>query len=190
MNPFWQNLITNVSWGALIIGGISWVLRRFIDHFFSNKIEQYKAELERENTKFKITYEKLHTERAEVIKNVYKKIVKTDDAFLNYIKPMRYTNEPTQDEYAKIAGNAFNDLSSYYRENRIFFTEAFALRIDKILDLLLGIANQFQTSRILREENSPNGYVTEWGKAFDRLKNEVPPLKTEIEKEFRTLIGI
>ena len=103
---------------------------------------------------------------------------------------MRNSNEPTQDEQGVTAGNTFNDFSKYYRENRIFFAEPTALRIDAILDLLLEIANQFQVSRILREEGPSHESVTEWGKAFDRLKNDVPPLKSEIEKEFRKLIGI
>ena len=190
MTTFWQNFITYITSATIVAVALGWVLRRLIDNFFSHKIEQYKAQLDKENIKYRITYERLHAERAEVIKNVYKKIVNTYDAFHDYIKPLRLAGEPTQAEHHKIAGETFNNFSYYYRENRIFFAEPIACRIDAILNLFMEIYNQFEMSKILKEDVSTYAGVQEWNKAFERLKNEVPPIKSEIEKEFRNMIGI
>ena len=191
MNQFWQNLITNISWGALIVGGISWILRKFIDHFFSNKIEQYKADLERENTKFRITYEKLHAERAEVIKEIYRKISKTYNALESVIAPMQLAGEKPMEEIMVDKRIHFMDTANnfleYFQENKIFFNKDLVNDIDKLDGGFRTVWKKWSFSQI---NGRGRQNVEEWNKAWDQLKTDVSQTKSEIENKFRKLIGI
>mgnify|MGYP000942755803 CR=1 FL=1 len=173
-----------------IAWSLGWIIRKLIDSFFNKKIEEYKNNLEKENIKLKISYEKLHTERAEVIKVVYQKLTKTIGFIQQYIKPMRLTGEESEEESQIKAIDAYNEFSVYYRENRLFFNEDLALKIDDIQMRLLDILNGFQLIRNI-EIQSLGDTSKKWSELFKSLTDtDIPPLKKEIEIEFRKIIGI
>ena len=174
---------------ALVVAGLAWVLRKLIDQFFNNKIEKFKYELEKENTKFRITYERLHVERAEIIKETYKKIVLTFDLFRSYVNPLQLVGEKPEIEKKKEAGLAYNEFYKFYDENRIFFDESLAAKIDKLRETLWDAWIKFQLSRDLREGSHRGGH-DEWMQAWTKVDNEVPLIRKEIEAEFRKIIGI
>lgn len=178
-----------------IAWSLSWIIRKLIDSFFNKKIEEYKNNLEKENIKLKISYEKLHTERAEAIKIVYKKLTKCIGFIQQYIKPMRLTSEESEYESQTKAIDAYNEFSIYYRENRLFFNEELALKIDDIQMKLLDILNGFQLIRNkeIQSLGTTLGVNTanKWSELFkDLTETKIPPLKKEIETEFRKIIGI
>lgn len=110
MIEFFKNIIFDFGDTAIIVTGITLILRRIIDNFFEKK-----------NIKFKITYEKLQIERAEVIKETYKKMVLANDLLESYIKPYRRVKDKSEDEKLKEANESFNDFYEFYDKNRIFF---------------------------------------------------------------------
>lgn len=130
----------------------------------------------------------MHAERANVIKEVYKRIVKTQRAFESLIRPLQLVGEPTQEEKTKQLADQFNDLSNYYAENRLFFGEELAQEIDGLLKKFMDIWHQWNYAKDLREGRTPD--VKEWGRAWDQVKGEVPLIKESIEKGFRDIIGI
>jgi hypothetical protein len=58
-------------------------------------LERFKSNLEKEAIEFKIKYERLHDERVEVIKKVYKKISQTYKSFHSLMCPLQLAGEPT-----------------------------------------------------------------------------------------------
>lgn len=186
---FFQKIIIDIGGLSIIVTGAAWVLRRIIDNFFSNKIEKFKHDLERENTKFKITYEKLHLERAEIIKETYKNIVLTHNSFHSYLNIFQPAGGKTEDEKRLESGNYYNEFFNFYDKNRIFFEESLALKIDKIRDKFLEAWREFELSKaVSKNDNQRDPDI--WVKAWNKVNDDIPPLRKDIEIEFRKLIGI
>lgn len=182
------DLIENLGIFAIIISASAWVIRKYAELIFSRDLEKFKSNLEKESIEFKIRYEKLHSERAEVIKEVYKKIVKTYKSFHSLMNPIQLAGELKEEEKSKLAVEEVNKLIDYYEENRIFFEENIAIAIDKLLNEFRKSWHQFGYSRILRDDRAPD--VDEWNKAWEQISKEIPEIKVMIEKEFRKIIGV
>lgn len=69
----WLTLIQNLGIFSITGGLIAWLIRRLFQQFFEKDLDKFKVDLLKETVQFRIRYEKLHSERAEVIKEVYKK---------------------------------------------------------------------------------------------------------------------
>jgi len=185
MFNFLQNFLIVAGGSTGVAFAVGWVLRRLIDNFFSHKIELYKAQLEKENTKYRITYEKLHTERAEVIKEVYKKLVLTYEDIYSYTCIFQAAGEKSEVEKRSMAAGTFNDFSRYYEQNRIFFNEELAKKIDRFRDESKKILYDFSITREYDRNNAEK-----WSKIWLKVKDDIPVIKIDIENEFRKLIGI
>lgn len=171
-----------------ITGFFVWFLREYSKQLFVKDLEKFKVELQKEAIQFKIRYEKLHTERAEVIKEVYKKIVKTYRAFHSYICPLQLAGEPTEEEKKKIAADEINSLVNFYEENRIFFNEQIAKEIDNLLVKFREAWNKFHLAKDLKKEGQ--SHIKEWGEAWDKVDKDISKVKSLIENKFRDIIGI
>lgn len=186
----WINLLNNLGIFGLIIAGSSWIIKKYLEKSLDKDLEKFKANLEKESVEFKIRYEKLHGERVEVIKEVYKKIVKTHASISSLIHPMQMVGEPTQKEKGKIAEKDGNDLIEYYEENRIFFEERLAEEIDALLSEFRKVWADFQASRISKELNDHETATDQWFGAWNRFLEKVPNIKKQLENRFRNILGI
>lgn len=173
---------------AIFSVALVFIIRKLIEQFFTRDLEKFKSELEKEVIRHKTQFETLHTERAVVIKETYKRIVKTQRAFESLINPLQLGGELTEEEKTKQLVEKSNDLFDYYAENRLFFGEELAQEIDTLLKKFMGIWRQWNYAKDFKEGRTPD--VEEWGKAWDQVKGEIPPIKESIEKKFRGIIGI
>lgn len=179
------------------IGFFFWFLREYTKQLFAKDLEKFKAELQNESIKFKITYEEMHTERAKAIKEVYKKIVRVYNASRACIIPedMSELEEERKENLRrkhKIADNLFNKLRDYYDENRIFFEEEMANNLDSLIKEFKKAASHYVTSKITEklERKITKESHEEWQKAFNLIEKEIPLIRKMIEDKFRKIIGI
>lgn len=184
----WINLLQNLGIFSIIITGASWVIKKYFEKIFDKDLEKFKADLEKQSTGFRIRYEKMHSERAEVVKVLYKKIVRTYRAFHSYMNVFQGASEPPQEEKGKEASKCANDFTDYYKENRIFIDENLAKEIDKLSDAFKKAWVEFEISRF-NKTNRPS-YVENWSNAWKIISEETPVVKNKIENEFRKILGI
>lgn len=184
----WIKLLENLGIFSVIVAAIVWLIKQLFKNFLAKDLEKFKADLSIEAIRFRIRYEKLHSERAEAIKEVYKKISKTYRAFYSYMCPLQLAGEPSEEEKSKKATNEANALIDYYEENRIFFEEEVAKEIDSLLQNFRDAWRQFGYSRYKTGENYRD--VEEWDKAWKKISEETPKIKELIENKFREIIGI
>lgn len=183
----WINLLQNLGVFGIIIVGASWVIKKYFEKMFDKDLEKFKSDLEKQSIKFRIRYEKMHSERAEIIKELYKKIVQTFRAFHSYMNP--FQNDPeSQEKKGKEASVCANNFTDYYEENRIFVDENLAKEIDKLSDVLKKAWVEFEISRF--NKTNKISYVENWNKAWKIISEDTPTIKTKIEEEFRKIIEI
>lgn len=185
-----KSFLTALGYSVPLSAAFYFILKIFITNVFAKDLEKYKADLQNESSAFKKKFESLHTERAEVIKNTYKKIVATQREFESLMKPWQWANEDPIPEKRKRAADAFNQLSLYFHENEIFFDEDLANRLNIFVTALEKTWNEFHRSQ--DADSNPSGHrdVDLWAKVWDYLQKELPKLKKEIESNFRAIIGI
>jgi len=184
----WFALFQNLGIFSIASGLIVWLIKQFFKQSFAKDLEKFKADLSKEAIQFRVRYEKLHSERAEVIKEVYKRISRTYRAFRSYMCPLQLAGEPSEEEKGKKAADEVNALIDYYEENKIFFEKEIAKEIDNLLQKFREAWNQFDYSKYKTEGKHRD--VKEWNKAWKNISEETPKIKELIENRFREIIGI
>lgn len=184
----WIEVAKNLGLTGILTAGAVWIFKILIGHLFSKDLEKFKANLEKEIAIHRIRYEKMHSERAEVIKELYKKMSKVHRSFGSFMSPLQLTGEPTEEEKGKLAAQHANEFTEYYEENRIFIEEDLAEDIDQLSKTLRSAWLKFRTSRAVKNES--NEHIKYWDDAWKIIDEEVPKLKKEIEKKFRKILGI
>lgn len=163
------------------------IVRGFVDWTVARDLEKYKAGLEREAIRFKIRYEGLYGERALVTKEVYKRLVKTERAFRSLMSPIQFRGEKNREDKAGVVTEKADALQDYFFENRIFFEEEVASKIDELLDEFWSAWIRFLDSAESKEAGEPHG--AELKEARKVVNDRIPPLKKAIEQKFRSIVG-
>jgi len=178
------------AWGVagVIAAATVWLIKNIFDQILKKDIDKFKHDLEKESIEFKIRYEKLHYERAEVVKEVYKKIVRTYKKFHSLMRPMQWADELTGEEKIKQAIDEINSLVDYYEENRIFFEESIAEEIDNLLDELRKCWIDFNYHK--RLDGRRDQELKVWEDVWKKIDKDIPRIKKIIEGKFRDIIGI
>lgn len=161
------------------------VLERAIDQFFDKEIARHKAQLEHE----RVMFSQLHTERASIIIELYRK-------FVQFERDMRSlttgpSNDSPADELLGKAAESGDDFAKYYGQNKIYFPpdtcEAVESLQDEMTDVFVDI--RAGASRGGRPEGRADveRWLADWRDVTD---DEVPELKCELENHFRDLLGV
>lgn len=183
---------------AAISGVIAYLGKKAIDSFLAARLEQHKSELQRIATEHSIRFQRLYAERAESIKDTYAKLVALDDALHSTLRPFQMVGEPTPAEKIKQLGGVFNDLRNYFLPRRIFLTEATSKLIDGVLavskEVYLDITT-YPADPTDPNYDAGNPQVTRerrelWEKARAAHAGEFARIKTDLETEFRRILGI
>lgn len=193
----WQAIIEFLG-GVAIFGIVFGYLGKVsIDAYASSRIEAYKEELKRLSTEHSVRFQRLHAERADVIKAFYEKLAQLDDALASALAPFQSVQDKPLVEKVTSLGKQFNEMRDYFILRRIFFAEGTCQLADKILELARGIFFDITTytvdpmhpeykydSSLLKERHEF------WEKARAAHKCEFVNLKHSLESEFRKLLGI
>jgi len=181
-------LLKNILYFLIASGVLAWLIKAIFNQYFSKDLEKFKLNLEKEAFSYRVRFEKMHAERAEVTKNLYMKIVATERSFYDFMHIVQRGGDEDQKKKGPIAAKTANDMTKYYDENKIFFTEKEAEKIEKLMDKFKEIWNTFEGSQFKKAQNL--SYVDDWDKAWTQIKTEIPKIRKVIEKRFRNVIGI
>ena len=193
----WDALAKFFLGSAFISAALAYVGKRVVDAFFQSRTEVHKSELQRIATEHSIRFQKLHSERGEVIKDLYAKLALLDDQLYSTLRAFQLVGEPPLTEKVSKLATQFNELREYYLPRRIFFTVDVCRLVDEILDTAKGIFFDITTYKVDTKdpEYEFNRDVLKerhefWEKARNTHKNQFAELKVKLEGEFRVLLGI
>jgi hypothetical protein len=192
---------------ALFLGFAGWLIREIIKHFLSQNTETYKVNLTKDVEVFKaslkaasdkalleydIKFRSLHNRRAEIIAEMYEKLVDAISKAASFLRPFQGSGEPSQfDKYIE-ANNSIVAFFSYFDRRRIFLSEELCERISTIVDKIRDPVIDFSsyiTNPGLSEETAKEKLET-WRQAWNSVsKTEVPVARRELENEFRRILG-
>jgi hypothetical protein len=155
------------------------------------QMESFKNELRRASFEHETRFAKAHEKRAEVIAELYRRLVEATSAFGSFASPFGFSSDPSKEEQAKTAGAAYQELSEYFRPNRLFIEEDLCTKIEEMLQNLREVFHLMGSeAKVAQGQRPPPKEESYWDKAEDIMRKNVPPILKALEKEFREIIGI
>lgn len=190
-------LIKAVTNLILALGGVSivfWAAVRFlgkktIDYFFDKTL-----------AKFNIQFSKLHQDRAEVIRELYEKLLQLHHAMRAYTSSGQIlleneTFESKMDANRNKLNIALYEARQYFLPKRIYFKKELAVEIEDFIGKCLNIEKEF--SEINREKNSfwvepkeKHELSKQLITIYNNVDEELASMLGELEKEFRSILGV
>ena len=205
----WMTIAQNVGIFGVGTGILAFLIRSLIVNILNRDLEAYKSTLTKDVEAFKsnlqlatiehqVRFSKLHDKRAQVIQDLYGKLVALDTMIHSVLKRLRKVGEATLDEKVIEYGGLHNELHEFFLPNRIFFGSETCQAIDNLL--ILSRDTYFDITTYPVDPQSPeykngrqdllNERHEYWEKARKAFDTDIKNLKEELEKQFRTMLGV
>lgn len=163
---------------------------------YSKEISQFQAELNYLKNKENFKFTKLHEKRVEVLQKAYGYLTKHLLSLSEYVIP--YKKSPvglSNYESEKILNDRYvelhNEFLNYFTPNAIFFDENLERLLNNYFEETRKIFSVY--SKMLDLESKDDNYkdrITENAfRQYDKIPEIILPIKKEIEKKFRELLG-
>lgn len=164
----------------------------------NQSLEEYKNKLEILRLEHEIKYSSLHIKRLDVIESLYKRIVNVNQSMQVYTAVLKAGGENFEKEEKKRvekANSDFIDFVSYYTEHKIYFKEELCEIFENIKNLLWENAAEYSVSIDMikmpgMDSETKKDFFEKIKSASKKIREEIPKMEKELEKEFRILIGV
>lgn len=164
---------------------------------FDVKLENLKSDLNYLKSKENFKFTKLHERRFEVLQKTYQYVNENIDLLAVMVSINKVVPDGiSEDEYEKKLSLNFNDsydnFRNYYNINLIFFSEEIELLLKKYFKVSKLINAQYYVGQELNAQYSSEYLVDVESFSVNGTKiiaEQLMPIKKEIEKKFRELLG-
>lgn len=194
----WNDIIKTIGTNAVFLAILGFVARSIFNQLLSRDVEKFKIELQSTNDKElarlrseleRTTFEhqtrfvKLYDKRAEVIGNIYPLII---DAEAKCFSLAPTFLDVPEEKLTSQALEVTRDLRTYFDRNRLYLDTELCSDIDTLLKKLSTSSLKFQASKLKENESNKERI---WNEGYQEFINEVPKVKSNLEKKFRELFG-
>lgn len=146
------------------------------------ELEEFKIEKQKISDEHKLKFTKLHEERADVIKELYSKLLDVEDYISLNIKAIE-KKENNKELELKLY-NSVSQYMEYSNKNRIFFDKDIVHSLKELDAIITIILN------LLLDENGKN-LSDEMIDVMKRMSKEaIPEFKEKLEVRFREILGV
>lgn len=192
----WNTFVTTLMATGFASAAFVFLAKILSKHLLSMDLERFKAELKATNEKElerlradlriaafqqETTFAKLHEKRADIITELYSRLVKFDSKLDIMTNPFFQDSSSDSLGREQAAIEAGKDLTHYFTINQIYFDESLCNSIRQLLRTMT-IAHLTHIDCQVSTQQSTD--------AWNLLRKEVPPIKNEIERNFRQLLGL
>ncbi len=208
-----EHLFYFLSTISALTAAAIWLGKLIINKTFDLGLEKYKSNLQKEieihknelakkSLEHEIKFSKLHTDRAEIIKVLYIKLVGLERLLL-YATTFNQGPDFIEDTKRDTdCIEAIQNLIEQLEKDKIYFTSDTIEKFEEIIKEAWKIV--FEMRRVRLNANNHNSYISSgmkspesylnyfdlWDSAFQRTQNEFRQLKESLAEDFRNLIGL
>ena len=178
-----------LSWSAIIAFFI----------FIAQQI--FKTWLDYRKYRYEVVFSKLHQERAETIKELYKKIVLLEYAIRNFLFPehagrdLKSESEDSlsQDYFLDKMNQAFADTIDFFVLNKIYLSVDLCRQIEMLVKEYIGVGQNYSNVLIDIKKKGFDMWVKKRLKEKNELREDyqiaISELLKKLENEFRKTLG-
>lgn len=91
----WQGIVEFLGGSAVFGAVIAYLGKTGIEAFVSGRIESYRKNLERIAAEHAVRFQRLHSERADIIKTLYKELSQLDEVLSSTLAPFQSVQAPS-----------------------------------------------------------------------------------------------
>jgi hypothetical protein len=192
----WKSILTFTLGSGILITVLGFIARSAFLHFLSHDLETHKAKLAADNAlaleQFKAQLraaaferERLHEERLRLIAALYEKLATAYSDFQGFLAPLQFGGREDHRKRVQAAIGKAADFFEYFEGRRIFFDTELCRLIDELQEAFRRASAEMTP---LFTSNEPLGKT--WNDAWKEFTDTVPPLRREIEKRARRILGV
>ncbi len=176
---------------------VSSIVGLFFQYGHKKKLALLKSDLDKLATEHQISYTSVYAKRAELLSEVYSKLVDAERIFTAltlFMEPSEKGESFTEIKQRRLleANSAYFVLKEFYEINRLYFNNSICKDIDKILEIFnMAISRVEVFIDVSWDEPSRRHAAEELSKSFKTItKDPLPQVKAEISRQFREILGI
>jgi hypothetical protein len=155
-------------------------------------LEEFKAKLQLAASERNIRLTRVFEDTVDAISGTYSRLLAFKDAVAHYTSIVELAGTPPKEVRRKIAGEAYQDLHSFYRPRRPFLPKQVVKKIDDLktrlddaaIDFRFGVEQGGDDRAIEKGEE-----IDSWMKAHKVMTKEVPQLLELLEEDLRKALG-
>lgn len=181
--------IGSISIAGAIVFIAKYLISKIFDGFFetyklslAKEIENYKMDLQKQTYEHNVTFNKLHLERAEIIKTLYVKLVDMQDAICVLIREKLTSEEPN--EIPEEIDSFIREFLVFTNHNRIYFDSEICSNIEEIEAIIMIICKAVESGAEKKEAESFREFLK------TLVESEIPKFKEILENKFRIILGV
>ena len=198
----WGTILTALGGAAMVLGAVAWLVREIIVRILDKDVESYKTKLQGESDKkleelkselrmVEFRSSKLHEKRAEVVAELYGRLVRAIDMAYDFVFSGISAEPPGVKERAKKAEEAIKDLIAYYGAHRIYFDSQICEQLDALILALSHATMGFDTMVVVSNQLPDKADLFQIRKeSLQQIKREAAPIRLALEREFRQILGV
>lgn len=203
-------LVTSAVFSAAVSGLIIWLMKSWISERLKNaikneydqKLETHKAQLKAQSDveivnlraqlsivakDHEVRFSRLHEKRAEVIAETYALLKALFVSLGEYVKIFEPVGDVSKEERRNTFIEAHKIFRSYYITRIIFFPKPTAIKLEEIDSQIVKNYNEFVFG--VEMVNKISDPTNKWFEIFERVKGEIKTALSDLEDEFRRLLG-
>lgn len=180
-----QRLAETLGIGAFVIAALTYLLRSIWGQMLSRDLEKFKTALRTAAFEQETRFARLHERRAEVIAELYKRLVWAHSSLGEMVSILQSGGEEERKKGVEKAGEHTSYFLVYFHENDIYFDQSLCTAIENLEGKFRSTWFDFT---VFPDRKPASG--KEWHAIWKNFTQEVPPLKREIQKRFRKLLGV
>jgi len=201
----WQQLITTLGGGGIVLAAAAWLVRTALDHALARDAEDFKARLKAEAEveverlksslemiayEHQVRFSSLHAKRAEAIAEIYFQMVEVEQHGRKFVYADVF-DETRKQAYSETM-NRLVEFFFFLEKRRIYLPENVCILMQRFVDTIrkhiirtniYEPIKQSFNSKVLEEKVK---VIEEASEAFE---GSIPAARAELEKEFRRLLG-
>ena len=159
----------------------------------------FKTWLDYRKYRSEVVFSKLHQERAETIKELYKKIVLLEYAMRNYLYPEHISKDLeskdsfSQDCYLKKMNEAFRDTIDYFLLNKLCLSDELCKKIESLIEEYIDMGQNYSDKLEDIRESGLDLWAKRRFKEKKEMREKYPEKMSELLKdltiEFKKTLG-
>lgn len=183
--------VTSSSIVAISLVILGFIAKSLYGQVLSKDLEIHKSSLERVAHEHSVKFESLHAKRAEVISEVYTRIVFAENLSFDMLNVIDNDSELPLGERYKHAKESLSELAAHFEFNRLYFEDKTCKKVDEIIKRMGKVLKDYvPILKAVESEDLNEEHFEVWKHSFNIILKDIPPIKKEIEIQFRTLLGI
>ncbi len=157
----------------------------------TNEIEKVRLRYTIASHRLQVSYAGLLKKRADVIEELYRLIVDTEEVFGRFVGLAEWKGDPTKNELRREGGRLLYEFLRNYKRNRIYFSEHVCDNLKSYSDSIYKVIMPLSIALTVQvEEGQSSEFTTKWMESNKDFNEQIPQVRKAIEEEFRRLLGV